>query len=54
MSFIKLSTDNFNKNNDQNINDNMSIEKIRERRKRRRMLLYIKKKHIVTDNDRSF
>ena len=43
MSFIKLSTDNFNENDDQNINNNMSIEKINKRRKRRRMLSHMRK-----------
>ena len=43
VSLIKLSADDFNENDDQNIDNNMSIEKISERRKRRRMLLHIKK-----------
>ena len=43
MSLIRLSIDNFNENNNQNIDDNMSIEKISGRRKRRRMLLHMRK-----------
>ena len=43
VSFIRLLINNFNKNWNQKIDDNMSIEKISERRKRKRMLLYIKR-----------
>ena len=43
MSFIKLSIDDLNENDDQNIDDNISIKKINERRKLRKMLLYIEK-----------
>ena len=43
MLFIKLSIDDLNENDDQNIDDNISIEKINEKRKFRKMLLYIKR-----------
>ena len=43
MSFIKLLINNLNENDDQNIDDNILIEKINERRKFRKMLLHIKK-----------
>ena len=43
MSFIKLSIDDLNENDDQNIDDNISIKKISERRKFRKMLSHIKR-----------
>ena len=43
VSFIKLSINDLNENNNQNINDNISIEKISGKRKLRRMLSHIKR-----------
>ena len=43
MSFIKLSINDLNENDDQNINDNILIKKINERRKFRKMLSHIEK-----------
>ena len=43
MSFIKLLIDDLNKNDDQNINNNILTKKINERQKFKRMLSHIKK-----------
>ena len=43
MSFIKLSINNLNENDDQNIDNNILIKKVNEKRKLKRMLLHIEK-----------